>query len=80
MCTFANTEDPGSILFVMVKKIFRKKNTISSENCNLTPLDMFNGLSEVYCIKPEGRFTSIQRVNNMFVKIIKIIFLSFHFF
>ena len=22
---------------------------------NLTPLDMYNGLSHIYCIKPEGR-------------------------
>ena len=27
---------------------------------NLTPFDMYNGLSQVYCIKPEGR---IQIVN-----------------
>ena len=25
------------------------------ENYNLTPLDMYNGLSQVYRIKPEGR-------------------------
>ena len=24
-------------------------------NYNLTPLDMYNGLSQVYCIRPEGR-------------------------
>ena len=36
-------------------KIFRQKNTIFFENFNLTPLDMYNGLSEVNCIKPEGR-------------------------
>ena len=25
------------------------------EDYKLTPLDMYNGLSQVYCIKPEGR-------------------------
>ena len=30
-------------------------NTIYFENYNFTPLDMYNGLSQVYCIKPEGR-------------------------
>ena len=28
-----------------------------------TPLDMYNGLSQVYCITPE-EFISIQRVNS----------------
>ena len=37
------------------KKTFRQKNIIFFENYNLTPLDMYNGLSQVYCIKPEGR-------------------------
>ena len=31
------------------------------ENYNLTPLDMYNGLSQVYCIKPE-ELISIPRV------------------
>ena len=45
-------------LFVKVKKrssIFRQNNTISFENYNLTPLYMYNGLSQVCCIKPEER-------------------------
>ena len=29
---------------------------------NLTHLDMYNALSQVYCIKPEGRIHYIQRV------------------
>ena len=33
--------------------IQRKK--IFFENDNLTPLDMYNGLSQVYYIKPEGK-------------------------
>ena len=36
------------------KKDLRQKNTISF-NYNLTPLDMYNGLSQGYCIKLEGR-------------------------
>ena len=36
-------------MFVMIKKIFRQKITMF-ENYNLT----YNGLSHVYCIKPEG--------------------------
>ena len=58
----------GSKLFVKVKKIFRKKNTIMFENYSLTPLGMYNGLSQVYCIKSEGRIhsISIQRLNNSF--------------
>ena len=38
---------------VKVKKIFRQKNTIFKKIYNLTPLDRYNGLSQVYCIKPE---------------------------
>ena len=37
-----------------VNKILRQKN-IFFLNYNPTPLDMYNGLSEVYCIKPEGK-------------------------
>ena len=65
---FANSDDPdesiisGSTLFVKVTKIFRQKKTISFENYNPTSLDMYNGLSQVYCIKPEGKPISIQRV------------------
>ena len=36
------------------KKIIRQKNTVFFINYNLTSLDMYNGLSQVYCIKPEG--------------------------
>ena len=36
---------------------------------NLPPLDMYNGLSHVYCIKPEGiihyKYTKGKRVNNL---------------
>ena len=51
------------VYIVKVKKIFRQKKTIFFENYNQTHLDMYNGLSKVYCIKPEGRIQiSIQRV------------------
>ena len=43
-------------LFVKVKKIFRQNNSICFFlNYNLMPLDMYNGLSQFYCIKLEGR-------------------------
>ena len=63
MSTFANSEDPDemlqhaafhqSTLFVKVKNILKQK--IHFFKYNLTPLDMYNRLSKVYCIKPEGR-------------------------
>ena len=37
------------------KKDLQTKNTIFFYNYNLTPLDMYNGLSQVYCIKAEER-------------------------
>ena len=64
MSTFANSEDPDEmqhnaafhlVYTVKVKKIFRQKNAIFFKNYNLTPLDLHNGLSQVYCIKQEGR-------------------------
>ena len=47
-----------------------KKDLLTKEynifNCflsyKLTPLDMYNGLFQVYCIKPEEESISIQRV------------------
>ena len=33
--------------------IFRQKNTIFFENYNLTPLDMYNELSQVYIVSEE---------------------------
>ena len=65
MSTFANSEDPDAFhqglhmhlirayTFFKAKKIFRQKNTIFTKKYNLTPLDMYNGLSQVYGIKPE---------------------------
>ena len=37
------------------KKDLQTKEYNNFENYNLTPLDMQNELSQVYCIKPEGR-------------------------
>ena len=67
MGTFTNSEDPDEMLhnatFIRVytvcigkKKVFRQNNTIYFFlNNNPTPLDMYNELFHVYCIKPEGR-------------------------
>ena len=41
-------------MFVMVKKDLQTKEYFFFLNYNLTPLDMYIGLSQVYCIKPEG--------------------------
>ena len=75
MGTFLNSEDPDEMLhnaafhatlFVKVKKIFRQKIQYLKTNYILTPLDMYNGLSQVYCIKPEESII-IQRVNVIFI-------------
>ena len=46
---------PGSTLFAKVIKIFRQKMQYLKQKQKLIPLDMYNGLSQVYCIKPEAR-------------------------
>ena len=45
------------IWFYTVCKDLREKIQFVLENYNLTPLDkiMYNGLFQVYCIKPDGR-------------------------
>ena len=65
MSTFANNEDPDEMqhnaalhqgLHCKGKKSLQTKRcNIFFENYYLTPLDMYNGLSQAYCIKPEGR-------------------------
>ena len=45
--------------------IFRQTDTISFENYNLKPLDMYNGLSQVYCIKSEEKSNSKQKVKKL---------------
>ena len=37
-----------------MKNLQTKQCNMFNENYNLTPLDMYNGLSHVYCIKQEG--------------------------
>ena len=46
------------------KKVFRERNLILFGNLNLWPLKLFNGPSQVYCIKPEGRIHQGQRVKH----------------
>ena len=46
---------PESTLFVKVKKNLRTKMQYYFETYNKAPLDMYNGLSQVECIKLEGR-------------------------
>ena len=48
---------------VKVKQIFRQKNTIFFENYNLTPLDKYNGLSQVFFISNKKEESiSVQKV------------------
>ena len=59
MGTFIKSDDPDEMphnaLFVKVKKIFRPKIQHFFKSYYPIRLDMYNGLSLVYCIKPEGR-------------------------
>ena len=48
-----NSQNIRLRLSVKVKFIFTKKYPIIFENYNVTPLDIYNGLSQVYCIKPD---------------------------
>ena len=45
----------GSSLSVKGKNLQTKEHNIFFKKYNLTPLDMYNGLSQAYCIKPDGR-------------------------
>ena len=60
MSAFANSEDPDENaafhhgLLCKGKKDFQTKE-YNFFNDNLTTLDIYTGLSQVYCIKPEGR-------------------------
>ena len=59
MNLFANSEEPDEMqhhaAFHQGLHFFHKKEHTFFFNYNLTPLDMYNGLSQVYCIEPEGR-------------------------
>ena len=61
---FTNSEHPDEMLHNAAfhqglhcygKKNLHTKNSKTFENYNLTPLDVYNRLSQVYYIKPEGR-------------------------
>ena len=55
----------GSTLLVKVKQIFKHKNKIFLTSYNLTSLDMYNGLSQVYFVlNKKEESISIQRVKN----------------
>ena len=63
MSTFSNNEDPDEMqhnaafhlgLHSKGKNDLQTKEYNIFENYNPTPLDMYNGLSQVYCIKLEG--------------------------
>ena len=65
MSTFSNSEDPdemqhyaafhqGLHCFCEGEKDFQTKEYNIFENYNVTPLNMYNGLSQVYCIKAEA--------------------------
>ena len=72
MSTFTNSEDPDEMPhnaafhqgFHCLLKLKRSsdKKYIFFFNYNLTPLDMYNGLSQIDCIKPKGKSIGIQRV------------------
>ena len=70
MSTLANNEDPdemrhtaafssASTLFVKVKKDLQTKEYNIFNHYNRTHLDMYNGLSKPYCIKPEGKLVLV---------------------
>ena len=55
MSTLANNEDPDKMPYNAafhqgLHCLLRQKLS-----CNLSPLNIYNGPSKVYCIKPEGR-------------------------
>ena len=63
MGTFTNREDPDEMPHFAAFNLglHQKQKRYSDKKYyffiyyNLTPLDIYNGLSQVYCIKPEGR-------------------------
>ena len=69
---FANSEDPDEMqhnvafhqcLHCLLRyKGPSDKNTIFFKYFNLTPLDMYNGLSQVFSIKPEKKSKGFKLV------------------
>ena len=45
----------GSTVFKGTKDLQKNDTILFFLNYNLTPLDMYHGLSQVYCIEPDGR-------------------------
>ena len=65
MKTFGNSENQDKMQhntafsrlhFIRVYTVckVKKANNVFFENYNLAPLKLYNGLSQVYCIKPDG--------------------------
>ena len=71
--TLTNSEDLDEMQHKAVfhkglqKTIFRESNTILFRNYNLLPLSVYNGPSQVYCMKPEGRIHWYTRVNGTYL-------------
>ena len=65
-CSIINCISLGSILTVKIKRSSEKRIhfvfLFLFEKLQPDALDMYNGLSQVHCIKPEGKFISIQRI------------------
>ena len=55
---------------VEVSKVFRQNNTIFKKKYDLTPLDMYNGLSQVYLSKQKEEYISIQNGNNILTELL----------
>ena len=68
MGTFTNSEDPDemlhnvafhqgfhSVCLLRFKRSSDKKKNLFFLNYNQTSIDVYKGLSQIYCIKPEGR-------------------------
>ena len=72
MSTFANSEDPDEMqhnaAFHQGLHCFKGINNLQTKeyyilnNYNLIPLDMYNGLSQVYCFKPDEGIHKYTRV------------------
>ena len=52
--------------FIRVYTVCEGKKDLLTKECNilfnynLTPLDIYNGLSQVYCLKPEGEGSVVE--------------------
>ena len=53
---------PSDMLLTALRGLVIHRNTILFGKYNLCPLDIYNGPSQVYCIKPEGRIHSYIKV------------------